>query len=336
MSSTKFRSESHTVASAWAVVKPVARALAVGLLTLWVISIVTFAMTSSRSKEATAIAALGQEAATPELIEEFIRQNDLDAPAYVRYVRWLQDFATGDWGGSAVTGRSVRAEIVPRFWNTLKLTVLALLAGIPISIAIGVYAASRAGSRRDAVVTVSTVVIAAIPEFILGLGLILLLAVYVPIFPVDSTAASFGTASDKALALVLPTVTLAIHMIPYMTRMTRAAAREAFGSAYVRAAVLRGLSRRRVVWVHGMKNAGVPLVNAIALNLVWLLGGVIVVENLFAYPGIGQLLVYAIDSNDALMVQALAMVMGAMFVTVSIVADLTIVYLNPRLRRAHG
>ena len=319
----------------WATVRPVAQALVVGLFTLWVISVITFAMTSSRAKEATAIAALGQETATPELIEEFIRQNNLDAPAPERYARWLGRFVVGDWGQSVVTGRSIRDEIRPRLWNTLKLTALALIVGIPLSIAIGVFVGARAGSKLDTEVTAATVILAAVPEFILGLLLILVFAVYIPIFPVDSTALSFGTPSEKLLALVLPTVTLALHMLPYMTRMTRAAAREAFGSAYVRAAVLRGLPRRRVVWIHGMKNAGVPLVNAIALNLVWLLGGVIVVENLFAYPGIGQLLVFAIDANDALMVQALAIIMGAMFVAVSIVADLVIVYLNPRLRSAH-
>jgi peptide/nickel transport system permease protein len=305
-----------------------------GLLTLWVISVVTFGFTSARSAEATAIAALGQESATPELIDEFIRLHGLDRPVHERYGSWLGDFVRGDWGKSPTTNRPVRDDIGPRFVNTLRLTVLALLVGIPLSILLGVYMAARAGTRRDLGLVMGSVVIAAMPEFVLGIGLLLLFAVYVPIFPVDSTAFSFGGTGAKLMALVLPTATIVIHMLPYMVRMTRASARETFAAPYVRAAVLRGLPRRLVVWRHGMKNAAIPLVNAVALNLVWLLGGVIVVENVFAYPGLGQLLVSAIDSNDAIMVQSIAMIMGAMFITISIVADLIVVYLNPRLRSA--
>jgi peptide/nickel transport system permease protein len=123
-------------------------------------------------------------------------------------------------------------------------------------------------------------------------------------------------------------------MVPYIMRIARASAREAFGAPYVQAAVLRGLSRRRVVWDHAMRNAAVPLVNAIAINLVYLLSGVIVVENVFAFPGIGQALVAAIGNGDTITVQAIALVMGGMFVAISLAADVLVVYFNPRLKAA--
>jgi peptide/nickel transport system permease protein len=170
------------------------------------------------------------------------------------------------------------------------------------------------------------------PEFVIGIGLMMLLGVTLGWLPIDSSGISFGGFQAQARAYVLPALTLVLGVLPYVGRVSRVAAREAFVAPYTRAAVLRGLSRRRVVWDYSMRNAATPIVNTVAVNLVYLLGGVIVVENVFGFPGIGQALAQAILRGDAIMTQAIAVVMGAMFIGISLVADVLVVYFNPRLR----
>jgi peptide/nickel transport system permease protein len=193
--------------------------------------------------------------------------------------------------------------------------------------------ARHVGSGRDLTLLVGTVVLAALPEFVVGIALILLFGTTLGILPVDSSGLAFGSLEDRVLAYVLPALTLVLVMVPYLARMARACMREALLSPYAEAATLRGLSPRTVTWTHAFPNAAVPLVNAVAINIVYLLGGVIVVENVFGFPGIGQQLVRAIENGDTISVQAIALVMGAMFIAISLAADLLVTALNPRLRR---
>jgi peptide/nickel transport system permease protein len=311
----------------------VARQLGAALLTLFVISIVTFAATSIKDPVEVARGALGREA-TDEQLQAYVAENDLDEPVYVRYLNWLGDFVRGDWGTSPVTGREVKDDIMPRLEKTLILSLVSLLVALPISIAIGLYMARRVGTWQDLSLLIGTVVFAALPEFVVGIGLLMLFAVQLGWLPVDSTALQFGTTTERVKAYVLPALTLVIAMVPYIARIARGAARESLAAPYTQAALLRGLPRRTVVWDHAMRNASVPLVNAVAINLVYLLSGVIVVENVFAFPGIGQLLVQAIGAGDTITVQAIALVMGAMFIAISLAADLLVVYFNPRLKAA--
>ena len=311
----------------------VVRQLGVALLTLFVISLVTFAATNYKSPEEVARAALGREAAKVQL-DAYLEEHGLDKPIYVRYGTWLGDFVQGDFGTSPVTGRSVRDEIGPRFQRTLLLSLVSILVALPISVALGVFMARRIGKPSDFAILIGTVIVAAMPEFVVGIGLLMLFAVTLGWLPVDSTAISFGTPMEEAKAYVLPALTLVLAMVPHIARIARVSAREAFGAPFVQAAALRGLSRRTVTWDHGMRNAAVPLVNAVAINIVYLLSGVIVVENVFAFPGIGQALVAAIGAGDVITVQAIAIVMGAMFILISLAADLLAVYFNPRLRAA--
>lgn len=311
----------------------VARQVAVALLTLFVISLVTFAATNYKSPEEVARAALGREAAKVQL-DAYLKEHGLDEPIHVRYANWLGDFVQGDFGTSPVTGRSVRDDIGPRFQRTLLLSLVSILVALPISVAIGVFMARRIGKLSDFALLIGTVMVAAMPEFVIGIGLLMLFAVTLGWLPVDSTAISFGTPMEQAKAYVLPALTLVLAMVPHIARIARVSAREAFGAPFVQAAALRGLSRRTVTWDHGMRNAAVPLVNAVAINIVYLLSGVIVVENVFAFPGIGQALVAAIGAGDVITVQAIAIVMGAMFILISLAADLLAVYFNPRLRTA--
>jgi peptide/nickel transport system permease protein len=311
----------------------VARQLGIAILTLFVISIVTFGATNYKSPEEVARGALGREAAKVQL-DAYLKEHGLDKPIHVRYANWLGDFARGDFGTSPVTGRSVRDDIGPRFTRTLLLSLVAILVALPLSVALGVFMARRIGRPSDFALLIGTVIVAAMPEFVVGIGLLMLFAVTLGWLPVDSTALSFGTFPEQAKAYVLPALTLVLAMVPHIARIARVSAREAFAAPFVQAAVLRGLSRPSVTWDHGMRNAAVPLVNAVAINIVYLLSGVIVVENVFAFPGIGQALVQAIGAGDVITVQAIALVMGAMFIAISLLADLLAVYFNPRLKAA--
>lgn len=316
---------------AW--VEVVLRQLGVALLTLLVISIVTFAATNYKSPEDIARQALGREAAKVQL-DAYLKEHGLDRPIYERYASWLGDFVRGDFGTSVVTDRPVREDITPRFKRTFLLSLVALAVALPVSVALGVFMARRIGRWSDFTLLIGTVILAAMPEFVVGIGLLMLFAVQLGWLPVDSSAISFGTPIEQAKAYVLPALTLVLAMVPHIARIARVSAWEAFGAPFVQAASLRGLSRRRVTWDHGMRNAAVPLVSAVAINIVYLLSGVIVVENVFAFPGIGQALVQAIGGGDVITVQAIAIVMGAMFIAISFAADLLAIYFNPRLRTA--
>ncbi|MDQ3993574.1 MAG: ABC transporter permease [Actinomycetota bacterium] len=319
------------VRTRYARMESVARQLGAALVTLFIISVVTFAATNVKSPIDVARNALGRETSEAQL-QAYVKEHGLDKPVYVRYATWLGDFVRGDWGLSAVTNRNVREDVIPRLEKTLLLSLGALIVALPISVLIGVYMARRIGSTSDLALLITTVVFAAMPEFVVGIGLLMLFAVTLDWLPVNSTALSFGTTPEQVKAYVLPALTLVLAMVPYIVRIARGAAREALAAPYTQAALLRGLPRRTVIWDHAMRNAAVPLVNAVAINLVYLLSGVIVVENVFAFPGIGQALVQAIAQGDVLTVQAIALVMGAMFIAISLVADLLVVYFNPRLK----
>lgn len=311
--------------------RTIATNVGVSLFTLWVISVVTFAALNVRPPIDIARGFLGREA-SPAALEAYVEEEGLDRPAVVRYGDWLGGFVQGDWGETPGSDRPVRGEVLPRFWLTILLAVFSLAIALPLSLGLGVYMAKRSGTATDLSLLTATVVVASMPEFVIGIGLVALFGVALGWFPVDSTALVFGTFFTKAMAFVLPTFTLVLAMIPHISRIARASAREALSAPYVQAAALRGLSTRRITWDHAMRNAAVPLVNAVAINVVYLLAGVIVVENVFAFPGVGEQLVQAIGSGDSVTVLAIAVVMGAMFIVISLVADMLVVYFNPLLK----
>jgi peptide/nickel transport system permease protein len=315
--------------------RTIGRQIVSGLLTLFVISIVAFGMMSVRGPSQIAHEKFGNQI-TPEQVDAFAHEYGLDAPVYERYGKWLWDFAHGDMGTSFVTDVAVSDNVIPRFERTLILSLVSLLIALPISIVLGVFQARRLGSWSDLSLLTGSVVVAALPEFVVGIGLLYLFAVKLGWVPVDSaTALTFASSfGDQAKAYILPAVTLVLAIVPYVARIARGSVREALGAPYTQAAVLRGLSPRTVIWDHAMRNAGVPLVNAVAINIVYLLSGVIVVEWVFAFPGIGQGLVQATSTSDAFNVEAIALLMGAMFIGVSLAADLLVAYLNPRLKAA--
>jgi peptide/nickel transport system permease protein len=231
-----------------------------------------------------------------------------------------------------ITDRSVRSDIGPRFLKTSLLSLLALVISVPVSVALGVFTARRIDSSSDLILTVGMVVLAALPEFMIGIGFVMLFAVALGWFPVDSAAVTVGSLGARMKAYVLPVFTLALAMVPYVTRITRATGRETLSAPYVQAAALRGLRPRTVIWDYAMRNAAIPVLNAISLNIAYLLSGVVVVENVFAFPGIGQALVAAIVAHDAITVEAIILLQGGVIIGVTLAAEFLAVYFNPRLR----
>jgi peptide/nickel transport system permease protein len=192
--------------------------------------------------------------------------------------------------------------------------------------------ARRWASPQDISLGFLLVVINAMPEFVIGIALLIIFTVVLNLLPPDSSALAFGGILSPVSAYVLPVLTLVIVSIPYIARVTRAAAREGLAAPYTRSAVLRGLGRRTVIWDHAMRNAAPAVVNAVAINAVYLIGGVIVVENLFSFPGLGQGLVQAINNSDVVTVEAIALLMGALFIAINLIADVFVIHFNPRLR----
>lgn len=300
------------------------------LVTLWLISIIVFASTHVLGINV-ARRVLGREA-TPQQLTRFTETHGLNKPVFEQYTLWLSGFVRGDLGASAVSGRAVSEIVMPRFINTLILALASIFIAVPISIAFGIYLA-RPGSRvRELGLSIATVSVAAVPIFVLGIMLIYAFSVQLGWTPVDAIGMSFGSWNDKVVAFILPTATLVISLLPHISRLTQVSVRETMTTPYARAAVLRGLSRRTITYKHLMPNAAGPIVNVIALELIWLVGGVIVVENVFGFPGLGTLLVSSIAAGDLLVVQAVAMVCGALFIGIGMTADILVTVFNPRLR----
>jgi len=299
-----------------------------------IISIITFFATSLKSPQQLAQDSLGRYITLPQE-RAFIYAHGLNRPVLERYFLWLGAFLRGDFGTSVITNRPVRADVLPRLERTLILATVTLSIAVPVGVGLGAWSARRWGTATDLSLNIGAVVVSALPEFVIGLLLLLLFSVKLGWLPVDSgEGIAFGSFADQARAYVLPVATLFLASVPFMLRTSRSAIREALATPYVRAAVLRGLSRRRILWVHAMRNAATPIINAAALNLVYLLGGVIVVETLFGFPGLGQGLVAAVSNGDTITVQAIALILGAMFIAISMGADLLAVFLNPTLRGA--
>ena len=304
------------------------------LLTLVVISLITFFGTSLKTPDQLAKASLGRYI-TPGQAQDFIRSNHLDRSVLVRYADWAAAMVQGDFGTSYITHRPVRVDVEPRLVRTLLLALVTLLVAVPIGVALGVHSARKWGTRTDIALNIAAVVLSAFPEFVIGLLLLIVLAVKLNLLPVDSgQGLAFGSLGAQIEAYVLPSLTLVVASVPFIMRNTRVAVREALAAPYTRAALLRGIPRRRVIWHHAFRNAISPVLNAVAINVIYLLAGVIVVENVFDFPGLGQDLVAAVGTGDTITVQAVAMLLGAVFIAVSFLTDAIATAVNPLTKGA--
>jgi peptide/nickel transport system permease protein len=234
----------------------------------------------------------------------------------------------GNWGRSLITDESVRATVEPRLGRSAIIALGGFVLALPTAVLLGVLAARRAGSAADTALSVVAIAVASLPEFVIAIAVLLLLGVILPVFPVDST----GILAGDAHGYVLPSLALAAWTAPYLFRMVRANVRDVLGASYVRSAQLRGILGWRLAVGHIAPNAALPLVSVITLSLAELLGGVIVIENVFAFPGMGQLLVDSVRGGDYPIVQAIALVIGSTFIILNALADVAVFALDPRTR----
>jgi peptide/nickel transport system permease protein len=306
--------------------------IALALGTLVVISAITFFATDVIPSDPARIA-LGK-GATPEQLTLYNHQQGLDKPVVRRYFLWVENISQGQWGTSVLSQEKVSALVGPRIARTVLLGLLAMLIAVPLAFLLGVYSAQRAGGAVDGVISLTALFVNALPEFVIAVALLIGLGVVAGLLPVESSGVAFGTGIARVEAYILPVLTLAIVLTPYMTRMVRANVRDIAGRPYVRSVVLRGISRRRVVWRHVVPNASLPVVNVVALSMAELIGGVVVIETVFGFPGIGQLLVDSVGSRDIPTVQVIALIIGAGVVALNFLADALVLLLNPQLRNS--
>jgi peptide/nickel transport system permease protein len=311
----------------------VLRRLALGVLTLWLVSLVVFAAVLALPGDA-ATAILGKEA-TPARVAALREQLHLNQPVVVQYLKWLGGIVTGDLGSSAATQQPVSALLSARVANSACLVLVAALVAIPLSLVLGVWTAVRRDRAVDQITSTTTLALAALPEFVIGIGLVLLFATGVfHVLPAVSLLAPGTHAWDEPKVLVLPAATLVLAVTPYISRIMRGSMVEVLESEYVTMARLKGLSERAIIWRHAVPNAIVPAIQVTALQLAWMAGGVVVVEFVFSYPGIGAALVDAVGNRDLPVVQAVTMLAAAVYVGLNLLADIASILVTPKLRTA--
>ena len=307
----------------------VARRLALGLLTLFVVSLIIFLSVELLPGDL-AEAILGQ-AATPETVAAFRRELKLDLPPHERYLDWLGGILQGDMGRSLANKREISELIGVRLANTLFLAAMAAIISVPLAVTLGVFAALYRNSLYDRGVNVATLSTISFPEFFVAYILILFLAVKAQIFPSISNVAGDTVFWDRVYRSFLPALTLTLVVIAHMMRMTRAAIINLLASPYIEMANLKGLTRTRIIVRHALPNALAPIINVIVINLAYLVVGVVIVEVVFVYPGLGQLLVDSVSKRDLPVVQASAMIFAATYILLNLTADVLSIMTNPRL-----
>lgn len=306
--------------------------LVIAIGTLLLISVITFAATNAVPSDPAKIA-LGRDA-SPEQLQRYREEQGLEEPVVERYFDWLGAYVQGDWGTSVLASQlPVRDEVVPRMVRTFILGSMAMAIAVPLAFLIGVSTGRRSGRLLDLSTSITTLILNSLPEFVTGLFLLILFAVELKWLPIESASGILyggGTAAVKAY--VLPVMTLVLVLTPYMIRMVRANVRDVMAQPLVRSSVLRGLPNRMVVWRHVVPNAAIPVVSVIALTLADILAGVVVVETIFSFPGIGKLFVDSVLGKDVPMVQAVALAVGLGFVILNFLADAVIAAIDPRVR----
>jgi len=309
----------------------VVRRLLLGLVTLFFASVIIFAATQALPGDA-ARSILGRSA-TPESLATLRAQLGLDQPVLTQYWNWISGIFTGDLGTSLANSLPVSDTIGERLVYTLFLMLVAGAISIPIGIALGAISARKRDSAFDQTTSIATLGLAALPEFVVGIALAVIFSTTVfHVLPSVIVTEPGSRPWEYPKELVLPVVTLIIVVVPYTARIMRASTVEILESDFVEMARLKGLSERRVLWRHAVPNALAPTFQVAALNLAYLAGGIVVVEKVFNYPGIGLLLVESVQARDMPMVQAIALFIAALYVVLNLVADVATILVSPRLR----
>jgi peptide/nickel transport system permease protein len=309
------------------------RRLALLLSTLVVVSVLIYAATLVVPSDP-ARQYLGRFA-TAEEIAEFNAENGLDRPITVRYAEWAGDFVVGDWGRSLSADLPVREVMAPRLVNSAVLGLMSFALTLALAGWLGLVAGKRPGSPVDAILSLAVLTLVATPEFVIGILLLTVLAVQLGLLPITSDAAGEGVFTEPS-ALVLPLLTMVLVFTPALARYVRVAVREASMTPHVRAAALRGLGARRITWGHLMPTAAAPIVNMVGLTLAAMLSGALVIETVFAFPGVGLLVIDAVGTNDVAVVQAGTVILGTVLIVLNFAADAVVALLTPRRRLLEG
>ncbi len=306
--------------------------IVLGLITLLCVSVVIYIATNALPGDP-ARAILGPRA-TPQKLEVLREQLGINKPQAVRYALWLEGITHGDLGTSYAGMREpVTTVIGHKLYNSFILVLLSALVSVPLSMGIGTYTALKRDSRLDNGVTIGTLTLSAMPEFVIGIIVILLFATQVlHLFPPTARIDPYQPLSAQLDLLVLPVLTLTLAVLPYIVRMMRASTIEVLESEYISMARLKGLPEPLVMRRHTVPNAVVPAIQGTAMQLAWLAGGIVVVEYLFAYPGIGSALVDAVANRNYPVIQALALIMASAYVFLNLGADILTILITPRLR----
>ena len=302
------------------------------LLTLFVISVLIFAGLEALPGD-TAQAILGQ-GATQENLTALRKELKLDLPLHTRYVSWLGDLARGNLGNSLSNGRPVAGMIGWRFENTLILAFSAAAVSIPLAIVLGLICALYQNSWLDKFLSISTLSAISLPEFFVAYLLILVFAVQFELFPSAATLRPDMAFLDIINVLVLPCLTMTLVVLAHMMRMTRAAIIGVLSSPYIEMARLKGVKQAKIIFYHALPNALAPIINVVVMDLAWLVVGVVVVEVVFVYPGLGQLLVDSVSKRDIPVVQAAGLIFACTYIFLNMTADVLSILSNPKLRHA--
>lgn len=302
------------------------------LATLLLVSLLIFSVLEILPGDV-ATRVLGRDA-TPEAVEVLRERLHLSDPAWLRYLTWLGHTLQGNLGVSLVSGRQVVDILSQRIFNTLLLSLYAFLLYIPLATIPALIQAVTRDRAIDHAFSVITLVLLSIPDFLLATLLMIAFVIYTPLFPAISLVDETSSAGEYIHAMTLPAVTLAIVMAVYAVRMLRDNLIEVLDSDYIRMAELKGVPNRRIVWRHALPNALVPTLNVTALNLAYLIGGVVIVERVFSYPGFGSLLVDALQLRDLPVIEATVMIAASVYILANLLADIGAILLNPRLRTA--
>jgi peptide/nickel transport system permease protein len=306
------------------------RRIALALVSLWLLSIIVFVAGEVMPGDV-ARSILGPTAA-PETVAALNEELGTDRPVVVRYADWIAGVVRGDLGESYAFRRPVDEMIGQALWNSAKLAFLAFLLVVPLGILGGVVAALHEGRAVDRAVSVGGLSVSAIPEFVWAVAVILVFGIWLDVLPVTAQAPPGAGVLTQIEYLVLPALCLVLVLFGYLARMARAGTVEALDADYTRTAVLKGLPRRTVIRRHVLRNALLPTIAVVATQTGYLIGGLVAIELIFNYPGVGRLLVRAADQKDFPLLEGTVLVIGVVYLLATLLADLAYAYLNPRVR----
>ncbi|WP_041277693.1 ABC transporter permease [Desulfotalea psychrophila] len=304
------------------------------IFSLFIVGVLVFFVTESLPGDF-CTSYLGQNA-TGSRLEQCRIDNNLNAPLVERFSLWSENVVSGNLGTSLKRQRPVSDVLVPRLENTLILGGIAALIGIPIAIFLGCIAGLRANKKSDHFISIASLFTMTVPEFVTATLLTLIFSIWLPWFPAVTLIGENASLSELLPNVVLPVVALSMAMIAHILRMVRSCMITVMNSSYIKMARLKGIPYWYIVFHHALPNALLPAINIIALTIAWLLGGVVIIEQVFNYPGIGSLMISAIYDRDLPVVQGVAIVLAIIYILVNLCADLLTCILNPKLRTQQG